>query len=69
MKVRLQEPERLIIVSQDLTLSFLFHALTSIAPFTDSSHKSMMNSSNAMDSLSTEMTRWHSCGRKNSISS
>jgi hypothetical protein len=42
---------------------------TSRAPLTDSSHKSIMNSSRAMDSLSIEMSRWHSCGRKNSISS
>ena len=33
--------------------------LTSKAPLTDSSHKSIMNSSNAMDSLSTLMRRWH----------
>jgi hypothetical protein len=42
---------------------------TSRAPLTDSSHKSIMNSSRAMDSLSSEMSRWHSWGRKNSISS
>lgn len=42
---------------------------TSKAPLTDSSHKSTMNSSSAMDSLSMEMSRWHNCGRKNSISS
>lgn len=36
---------------------------------TDSSHRSKRNSSRAMDSLSTLMIRWHSCGRKNSMSS
>jgi hypothetical protein len=42
---------------------------TSSAPFTDSSHRSRINSSRAIDSLSTLIMRWHSCGRKNSISS
>lgn len=42
---------------------------TSNAPLTDSSHRSIMKSSKAMDSLSMDMRRWHSCGRKNSISS
>lgn len=32
---------------------------TKSAPLTDSSHKSIMNSSRAMDSLSTLMRRWH----------
>lgn len=35
-------------------------ARTSRAPLTDSSHRSMMNSSNAMDSLSMLMSRWQS---------
>lgn len=38
------------------------HAQTSKAPVTDSSHRSNMNSSSAMDSLSTLMIRWHNCG-------
>ena len=42
---------------------------TSRAEFTDSSQRSNMNSSNAMDSLSTDISRWQSCGRKNSSSS
>jgi hypothetical protein len=42
---------------------------TSNAAVTDSSHKSNKNSSNAIDSLSTLIIKWHSCGRKNSISS
>lgn len=33
---------------------------TSRAPLTDSSHRSIMNSSRAMDSLSMLMSRWHS---------
>lgn len=33
---------------------------TRSAPLTDSSHRSIMNSSNAMDSLSMLMRRWHS---------
>lgn len=33
---------------------------TRSAPLTDSSHRSMMNSSRAMDSLSMLMSRWHS---------
>lgn len=42
---------------------------TNNAAVTDSSHRSNRNSSSAIDSLSTLMMRWHSCGRKNSISS
>lgn len=42
---------------------------TSSAAVTDSSHRSNKNSSNAIDSLSTLIIRWHSCGRKNSMSS
>ena len=42
---------------------------TKRAAMTDSSHKSSRNSSRATDSLSTVMTRWHSWGRKNSMSS
>lgn len=36
---------------------------------TDSSQRSSRNSSNAIDSLLTVMITWHSCGRKNSMSS
>lgn len=36
--------------------------LTSSAPLTDSSQRSIINSSNAIDSLSTLMRRWHSLG-------
>jgi hypothetical protein len=35
-------------------------APTSSAPLTDSSQRSMMNSSSAMDSLSILISRWHS---------
>lgn len=42
---------------------------TNNAAVTDSSHRSSRNSSSAIDSLSTLIIRWHSCGRKNSISS
>ena len=35
----------------------------------DSSQRSSRNSSRAMDSFSTLMIRWQSCGNKNSISS
>jgi hypothetical protein len=42
---------------------------TNNAAVTDSSHRSSRNSSSAIDSLSTLIMRWHSCGRKNSISS
>lgn len=42
---------------------------TNNAAVTDSSHRSSRNSSRAIDSLSTLMMRWHSCGKKNSMSS
>ena len=42
---------------------------TSKAALTDSSQRSNINSSSAIDSLLTLIIRWHNCGRKNSISS
>lgn len=47
----------------------IFVVRTNNAAVTDSSHRSNKNSSRAIDSLSTLMMRWHSCGRKNSMSS
>jgi hypothetical protein len=57
------------IISKGVMLHDLWRERTSSAPFTDSSHRSRMNSSRAIDSLSTLIMRWHSCGKKNSISS
>lgn len=42
---------------------------TRSAAVTDSSQRSSKNSSRAIDSLSTLIMRWHSWGKKNSISS
>ena len=70
VEVCLEEPEGLWMrVSRPVYASTFLSKHTNSAPLTDSSHKSIMNSSKAMDSLSIEMSRWHSCGRKNSISS
>jgi len=43
--------------------------LTKRAAVTDSSQRSSRNSSSAIDSLLTLIMMWHSCGRKNSMSS
>lgn len=57
------------LVSKLLNDDAIIRVLTSNAPFTDSSQRSRMNSSRAIDSLLTLIMRWHSWGRKNSISS
>jgi hypothetical protein len=71
MEVRLKKPECLegaSISSCSVEGRFSMEH-TSKAPFTDSSHRSKINSSNAMDSLLTLIIKWHNCGKKNSISS
>lgn len=70
MEVSLEEPKRL---EQHSAICFYIlnsaEARTSKAAVTDSSHRSSRNSSNAIDSLSTLIIRWHNWGRKNSMSS
>jgi hypothetical protein len=67
VQVRLEEPEGLEArVSRDRQRGRGRGGRTSSAPLTDSSQRSMMNSSRAMDSLSMLMSKWHSWGRKNS---
>ena len=67
VQVRLEEPEGLAAgVSRGRQRGRGRGGRTSSAPLTDSSQRSMMNSSRAMDSLSMLMSRWHSWGKKNS---
>lgn len=61
MEVCLEEPESLHWISSQPCVQRAMP--TRRAPFTDSSHKSIMNSSSAMDSLLTLMRRWHSLRR------
>lgn len=75
VEVGLKEPEGLerVSISSDMRRHPAHRSFqcrhTKSAAVTDSSHKSNKNSSRAIDSLSTLIIRWHSCGKKNSISS
>jgi hypothetical protein len=62
VEVCLEQPEGLrdILVPTWASRRHCVRIPTSSAPFTDSSHRSIMNSSSAMDSLSMLMRRWHS---------
>lgn len=64
MQVRLEQPESLpLLVLRPLSqrgLPLKGSVPTRSAPFTDSSHRSIRNSSRAIESLSMLMRRWHS---------
>lgn len=57
MEVGLQEPIGLLLLDQRCQGMQMSVVPTNKAPLTDSSHKSRMNTSSAIDSLSMEMTR------------
>src|SRR5690242_16145524 len=58
VEVRLEEPEGLHNVTNSHGRMSRSREPTRSAPLTDSSHKSMMNSSKAIDSLSMLIRRW-----------
>ena len=61
VQVCLEEPEGLWMrVSRPVYASTFLSKHTNSAPLTDSSHRSIMNSSRAIDSLSMLISRWHS---------